>query len=218
MLRVRGNSIASEFSRFAKRTNFPGSLTIAHLRSFELRMRQLQGRWQRRLEIEAKECEHAERRATLAKRNIQGPNVATKETPMGGTAEGSRQIPAGGNRQKVHGPRDGRSTGKPGRRPRLSRPFVECAGRLWQKATSGHSSVPVDKLRQIASALDAAGYLPPSAYLERTFGIELKAFNSRNSNSKLGPIRTWSELNSGGDKDHLRGMRRLLSRCAEKLE
>ena len=198
MLRVRGNSIASEFSRFAKRTNFPGSLTIAHLRSFELRMRQLQGRWQRRLEIEAKECEHAERRATLAKRNIQGPNVATKETPMG--------------------PRDGRSTGKPGRRPRLSRPFVECAGRLWQKATSGHSSVPVDKLRQIASALDAAGYLPPSAYLERTFGIELKAFNSRNSNSKLGPIRTWSELNSGGDKDHLRGMRRLLSRCAEKLE
>ena len=143
MLRVRGNSIASEFSRFARRPNFPGSLTIAHLRSFELRIRQLQGRWQRRLEIEAKECEHAERRATLAKRNIQGPNVATKETPMGGTAEGSRQIPAGGNHQKVHGTRGGPRTGKPGRRPRLGRPFVECVGTLWQKATSdSRSRVP----------------------------------------------------------------------------
>jgi hypothetical protein len=82
---------------------------------------------------------------------------------MGGTAEGSRQIPAGGNHQKVHGTRGGPRTGKPGRRPRLGRPFVECAGTLWQKATSdSRSRVPVDKLRQIAVALDDAGYLPPS--------------------------------------------------------
>jgi hypothetical protein len=219
MLGVRANSIASEFSRFARRTNFPHSLTTAHLSSLDLRMRRLQGRWQRRLEIEAKECEHAERRATLAQQNIQGPNVARKETPIGGTPEGSRQIPAGGNRQKVHGPRGGPSTGKAGRRPTLGRAFVECAGRLWQKATSNsYNSVPVDKLRQIASALDAADYLPPSVYLEGKYGIELKAFNSRNSNSKLGPIKTWSELISCGDKDHLRGMRRLLSRCAVKLD
>jgi hypothetical protein len=192
MLGVRAKSIATEFSRFARRTNFPGSLKTAHLSSLDLRMRRLQGRWQRRLEIEAKECEHAERRATLAQQNIQGRNVPRKETPIGGKA---------------------------GRRPKLGRAFVECAGRLWQKATSdGYNSVPVDKLRQIASALDAADYLPPSVYLEGKYGLELKAFNSRNSNSKLGPIKTWSELISCGDKDHLRGMRRLLSRCAVKLD
>ena len=44
-----------------------------------------------------------------------------------------------------------------------------------------------------------------------------EAFNSRNSNSKLGPITTWSKLISCRDKDLLRGMRRLLYRCAEKL-
>ena len=33
-------------------------------------------------------------------------------------------------------------------------------------------------------------------------------FNSRNSNSKTGPVRTWFELVSRGDKDHIRGMRR----------
>jgi hypothetical protein len=60
--------------------------------------------------------------------------------------------------------------------------------------------------------------LPPSKYLEGKYAMDLKAFNSRNSNSKLGPIKTWSELISCGDKDHLRGMRRLLSRCAEKLD
>jgi hypothetical protein len=201
MLGVRANSIASEFSRFARRTNFPHSLTTAHLSSLDLRMRRLQGRWQRRLEIEAKECEHAERRATLAQQNIQGRNVARKEAPIGGTPEGSRQIPAGRNRQKVQGPRGGPSTGKAGRRPKLGRAFVECAGRLWQKATSdGYNSVPVDKLRQIASALDAADYLPPSVYLEGKYGIELRAFNSRNSNSKLGPIKTWSQLISCGAK------------------
>jgi hypothetical protein len=62
MLGARASSIANEFSRFARRTNFPGTLTTAHLRGLDLRMRRLQGRWQRRLEIEAKECEHVERR------------------------------------------------------------------------------------------------------------------------------------------------------------
>jgi hypothetical protein len=218
-LRGRAEAIASEFAGVATRTSFPVELHNAHLQSLRLNMLRLEGRWRRRLEIEAKECEHAERRATLAEQNILGRNVTTKETPMGVTAEGSRQIPAGGNRQEVHGPTGGLSTGKPGRRPRLGRPFVECAGTLWQKATSdSHSNVRVDKLRQIASALDAADYLPPSVYLEGKYGIELKAFNSRNSNSKLGPIKTWSELISCGDKDHLRGMRRLLSRCAVKLD
>jgi hypothetical protein len=65
MLEVQATSIANEFSKFGRGTNFPDSLRTAHLRSLDLRMRQLQGRWRRRLEIEAKECEHAERRKDL---------------------------------------------------------------------------------------------------------------------------------------------------------
>lgn len=131
----------------------------------------------------------------------------------------ARQVPAGENRQELHEPPSGPNTRKPGRPPRLDRSFVECAGALWQKVISdGHCSVPIDKLRQIATALDSCNYLPPSAYLERKYEKELKAFNSRNSNSKIGPIKTWSDLVSRGDKDLLRGMRRLLSRCAEKVD
>jgi len=89
---------------------------------------------------------------------------------------------------------------------------------LWQKAISdGQGKVSMDKLLHIASAFDAGNYLPPIAYLEGKCARELKEFNSRNSNSKIGPVKTWSQLVSLGDKDHLRGMRRLLSRCAQKL-
>jgi hypothetical protein len=103
---------------------------------------------------------------------------------------------------------------------KLKRPdrFVRYAGMLWQDAISeGKTRVSYEQLRQIASALDTAGHLPPSAHLEGKCAQELKAFNSRNSKSKIGSVKTWSQLVSLGDKDYLRGMRRLLSRCAEKL-
>ncbi len=80
MLGVRANSIASEFSRLAISANLPDSLTTAHLNSLDLRMRQLQGRWQRRLEIEAKECEHGERREKLASARVSESAVPPIET------------------------------------------------------------------------------------------------------------------------------------------
>ena len=108
---------------------------------------------------------------------------------------------------------------KPGRGPKLPQPFVVFAGTLWRKAISDSSPrVSGDQLQGIASVLDAAGHLPPAAHLEGRHAEELRAFNSRNSKSKIGPIKTWSQLISLGDKDHLRGMRRLLSRCAKKLD
>ena len=108
---------------------------------------------------------------------------------------------------------------RPGRKPRLPQEFVVFAGRLWRKASSNNATrVSDDRLQQIASALDAAGYLPPAELLEGNCARELKAYNSRNSNSKTGPVRTWSRLISLGDKDLLRGMRRLLYRCARKLD
>ena len=105
-----------------------------------------------------------------------------------------------------------------GRKSKRPEGFVRYAGMLWQHAISeGKTKVSDDQLRQIASALDAAGHLPPSVFLEGECAQELKAFNSRNAKSKIGAVKTWSQLVSLGDKDYLRGMRRLLSRCAKKL-
>jgi hypothetical protein len=107
---------------------------------------------------------------------------------------------------------------KPGRKRKIPENFVIYAGTLWRNAISGSiSNVRNGRLREIAVALDQAGYLPPAAFLEGKSAQEIKNFNSRNSNSKIGPMQTWFELVSHGDKDHVRGMRRLLSRCSKRL-
>jgi hypothetical protein len=51
---------------------------------------------------------------------------------------------------------------RPGRKPRLPQEFVVCAGVLWRKASCNNAThVSDDRLQQIATALDAAGHLPP---------------------------------------------------------
>jgi hypothetical protein len=105
-----------------------------------------------------------------------------------------------------------------GHPPKLPPEFVTLAGRLWRDARQhGQSSVRGSCLAAIACSLDSAGYTPPAKYLAQSLAKAVKAFNSRNANSKIGPIQTWSDLVSYADKDHLRGMRKLLSRCASIL-
>ena len=76
-----------------------------------------------------------------------------------------------------------------------------------------HSDDYVEYCRETAAHLKD---ITPTAYLEGRYAQELKTFNSRNSNSRTGAIKTWSQLVANSDKDHLRGMRRLLSRSAKK--
>jgi len=142
--------------------------------------------------------------------------VANKKTAARVTNQAARQTPEDEGGQ-VRSLRDRRTNGrKPGRRPRRNRSFVICAGTQWRRASSDNRTrVTHDQLRNIAVALDAAGYTPPGKYLEGRSAKELKEFNSRNSNSKAGPIKTWVQLISINDKDHVRGMRRLLYRCAK---
>jgi hypothetical protein len=112
-----------------------------------------------------------------------------------------------------------RTRGKPGRKPKAPEGFVAYAGGLWRKAISHErNNVTNDQLREIAVALDETRHLPPAAYLEGKCAQEIRHFNSQHSNSKIGPIQTWLQLVSYGDKHHLRGMRRLLSRCSKKLD
>jgi hypothetical protein len=62
---------------FAKRTNFPSTIRDALIQSHRLEMERLQSRWERRLEAEAKECEHPERIETLRSQMPLGDSSAT---------------------------------------------------------------------------------------------------------------------------------------------
>jgi helix-turn-helix protein len=62
VLRAQAGSITSEFAMFARRTNFPSQVRDATLQGLGLRMKRLEARWLRRIEAEAKECEHIDRR------------------------------------------------------------------------------------------------------------------------------------------------------------
>jgi hypothetical protein len=73
MIVSRTNAIASEFSMFAMRTGFSSGVGNAFLTSFRLKMGRLQDRWRRRLEAEAKECEHAERTKSLSTLAVSAP-------------------------------------------------------------------------------------------------------------------------------------------------
>ena len=108
---------------------------------------------------------------------------------------------------------------KPGRRPRLGQEFIDFAAKLWREATRDRrAQVSNEQLQQIAAALDAKGYVPPADYLEGKCAEDLRSFNSRNANSKIGPVKTWLKLVFHDDKDYSRGMRRLLSRCAKRQD
>jgi hypothetical protein len=224
-LQTRAAAIAARFSKLTRPTNLPFMLRDAHLQSLRLNMGRLEGRWRRRLEIEARQCEHAEQRARPEQQTVERGAEATGKTPTKEVAEVSRQTPGGesvetnaSNRSVVEPAASGKIR-KPGRKPRLGESFVIRAGTLWQKAISeSPTKVSIDQLRQIAASLDGDGYLPPGEYLEGVCARELKAFNSRNSNSKIGPIRTWLQLVSLDDKNYPRSIRRLLSRCSKKLD
>jgi hypothetical protein len=117
--------------------------------------------------------------------------------------------------------RKGVNAKKPGRASKLQPDFVEFAARLWIEAQCENGQtkkITVEQLKQIALELDAKGYVPPANYLEQRFAEELRRYNSHHSNSKTGPITNWTKLVTTADKDHVRGTRRLLSRCAERLK
>ena len=100
VLQARASSIASQFSMWAGRTSFNVTLAKAHLDALGLRMRRLQDHWCRRLEAEAKELEHAERRNRLTAASSQpsGPMPST-ESPI--FPQRADVLPAQNSRQQA---------------------------------------------------------------------------------------------------------------------
>ena len=179
--------------RAVKRSRQRGeSLDLAALKDWDLRIDRLATRWWHKLEAEAVACEY---------------RTAAELTNTRNTVH--REPPASSPKERAHQ--------KPGPSPRLKQSFVTLAGRLWRKALPpGRARVSKERLLGIASQLDEKGNTEPLTCLEGRYGKSLKEFNRRKTNAKLGPIKTWLELVQSDDKEYVRGMRRLLSRCARK--
>ena len=184
-LRARAGAIASEFRRCALQTSFPPARTQAQLQSLHLNMRKMEDRWRRRIEIEAKEYEHAERIARSRLATL-ASSQSEKENPFGVMAELNPQPqPVAGSGFSVPAPTP-LSRKRPGPKPKRSESFIVCAGTLWRKAKPNSGKhVSTAQLAQIALELDAAKHLPPTDYLEDRCAREVKDFNSRHSRSKL---------------------------------
>jgi predicted DNA-binding transcriptional regulator AlpA len=78
-LRARTNGIIGEFTAWATRTSFPSAIRDASLRALRLEMGRLEDHWRRRLEIEAKECEHGDKANGLP---AQGQGVLPSTTTV----------------------------------------------------------------------------------------------------------------------------------------
>jgi len=205
---VRTSSVEQGIYDRARRINEPTNPFI--LTNWRMRMDRLANRWHKRLEAEAAKCEY-----NIA-RNVPYQIPNSWIFPPQNTVDEQAQRPVDKPPLPMVEKPKHRKTG---RNRKVTIDFIAFAGGLWLEAKArGGGRVSEGRLAQIAARLDAKGYQPPAEFLEASYAKELKTYNSRNSNSKIGPITTWAQLVSRTDKDHLRGMRRRLSRCAEELD
>jgi hypothetical protein len=204
MLGVRANSIANEFSRFGRGTNFPASLRTAHLNSLDLRMRQLQGRWQRRLEIEAKECEHAERT-----KNQRAISTSSHENQ-----DHSSIAPQPGNQDTSASRAQSQARSLPIRSSAPLSEFEATVGKLMVQARRGCQAkyLPQTEILKIAALLDDKN-LPVRSNLEREAARTMAEYNQRHPTSA---IKSWrAALNL---PQFRRAVRKRFSRAEEKYK
>lgn len=205
LLGVRTSSVEDYITSRAQRISQPLNPFVLH--DWRIRMERLATRWRNRLEAEATKSMYC------IGRNVPYsiPDFKNFESPAldGGVEESASKNSTLDVNDMKH---------SAGRHRKIDRSFVGLAGRLWKKAKAESSRVTEQQLALIAAELDANKYVPPTDYLENGYSKKLKEYNSKNSNSKLGAALTWSQLVSSGDKDHLRGMRRRLSRCSMELK
>lgn len=187
VLRGRASAIKSDFTQRSVRTAFPTALTQAHLRSLDLNMRRMEDHWRRRIEIEAKEIEHAHR---ISKSHLRTPtNGQRSQTAIASGVQDLNRQPVAGSVQSVSA-NDKRNRTKPGPRPIRSESFVVCAGTMWQKAISEDRRVSRAQLAHIASKLDAAKHLPPADYLEDRYAQEVTATLTRRRSAFIPCVHT----------------------------
>jgi hypothetical protein len=189
-VRVRTKTEIHHLTSIWKNNGYPAIEVLrAQLVIFERAMQLLEHRWKTRLEIEAKEWEY---------RTAIDPSTAPNETLRQNIVPDSKS---------------------PQSNSALS-DFDALAGQSFQEHLRGRAQrgrVSSEGLLKIAIILDNAKFVPPLKHLERNARAQLAEYNSKNARRKPGPILTWRQIVESRNHALLRGMRRRLSRAAEKL-
>ena len=102
---------------------------------------------------------------------------------------------------------------KAGRPMKRNREFDALAGRLWLEELNGSKRVTSDGLRRIAAKLDESEYKKPSDHLEKKAADALRIYNRNYGNAPTKKILSWTHLVDRGEKNQVRAMREVLSRC-----
>jgi hypothetical protein len=200
-LRGRTEAIASELSGVANRTGFPSSLYLPKLNAFRLRMRGLEERWRRRLEIEAKECEHAER-----------TNLKTISTSSPENQDHSSVAPQPGKQDTLAGGAPSQARFLPVRSSVPLSEFEATVGKLMVQARSECPTkhLPQAEILTIAALLDDKN-LPVRDNLEREASRSMAEYNKQHS---AVAIKSWKTALSHPKFRH--AVRKRFSRAEEK--
>jgi hypothetical protein len=204
MLGVRAKSIANEFSRFGRGTNFPIGLRTAHLNSLERRMRQLQGRWHRRLEIEAKECEHAERTKNLKTISTISTSSPENQTQVSVQHHSTNTEILDGARSRARFPPIRSSAPLSEFEATVAKLMMEARGKCRAK------HLPQAEILEIAVLLDEKQF-PVRTNLERAASRAMAEYNKQHSK---GAIKTWEAASKL--PQFRRAVRKRFSRAEEK--
>lgn len=191
MFSIREGCFQSELELYQTRTGKQSAPELsATLGAMKRQMDALRAKWNTKLEIESR-------------------NIETRER-LSESREVSRiQVP-GGSSSTLNRP-------QMGRKPKRSLDFIAFVENFWRQRKGHRRYVSLADLKAIADEMDLREFTPPADYLEAKAAKELRARNSRNSNSKNGgPILTWRVLVEREDKDDLTAMRRLLRRYVSK--
>lgn len=204
MLGVRAKSIANELSRSARGTSLPFSLRTAHLNSLDRRMRQLQGRWQRRLEIEAKECEYAERTKNLDAISTYSPK----------NQDDSSIAPHPGNQDTFTSRVPSQAHSLPIRSPAPLSEFEATVGELMVQARTACPGkyLPQTEILRIAVLLDERQF-PVRSNLERAAARIMAEYNKQHPASAIKSWRAALRL-----PQFRRTVRKRFSRAEEKYK
>lgn len=109
-----------------------------------------------------------------------------------------------------------KSARNPGPTPMWGPEAAEFAGQVWRRRQSKTGRVSAADLRAIACELDEEGYLPPAKYLYKEARDALNDFNTKHGHAREGSIQTWKALVKQGNETIVKGMKRVLSDCANK--
>ena len=173
----------NQLHRQKKIREVPDELIGDEIRNFGDRMFALQSLW--RSQLDSHDLD-AQRKARIRRLKADAEKPAERAVTRSSTAAAARRSGAVAESSAAGAAK------RPGPKSKRNPEFVKAAGRLWNVELKSSPNRRIDQsgLERIAQQLDELGFSEPADWLEGAAGKALKAFNSKNSTSTPGPIRT----------------------------